>query len=65
MTRETLECRIYMAEETMYPRCAELTSTTSSNPGQDYGSEYEFGLDLILDGSKPGSRHNPGLRCRE
>jgi hypothetical protein len=31
-----------------------------SNPCQDYGSEYELGLDLIRDGSKPGSRHNPG-----
>ena len=33
-----------------YPHLAELTITHVLRPGYDYGSEYEFGLDLILDG---------------
>ena len=33
-----------------YPRLAELTSEHVLQPGYDYGDEYEFGLDLILDG---------------
>lgn len=33
-----------------YPHLAELTVTHVLQPGYDYGSEYEFGLDLILDG---------------
>ena len=33
-----------------YPHLAELTFEHVLKPGYDYGSEYEFGLDLILDG---------------
>jgi AcrR family transcriptional regulator len=33
-----------------YPRLAELTIEHVLRPGYDYGDEYEFGLDLILDG---------------
>jgi AcrR family transcriptional regulator len=33
-----------------YPRLAELTVGHVLQPGYDYGDEYEFGLDLILDG---------------
>ena len=33
-----------------YPRLAELTIEHVLQPGYDYGDEYEFGLDLILDG---------------
>jgi AcrR family transcriptional regulator len=33
-----------------YPRLAELTIKHVLQPGYDYGDEYEFGLDLILDG---------------
>ncbi len=33
-----------------YPHLTELTITHVLKPGYDYGSEYEFGLDLILDG---------------
>jgi AcrR family transcriptional regulator len=32
-----------------YPRLAELTIEHFLKPGYDYGSEYEIGLDLILD----------------
>jgi len=33
-----------------YPRLAQLTLEHVLQPGYDYGDEYEFGLDLILDG---------------
>src|SRR5437763_10487501 len=36
------------AEE--YPHLTELTVTHVLKPGYHYGNEYEFGLDLILDG---------------
>jgi AcrR family transcriptional regulator len=33
-----------------YPHLAELTTAHVLQPGYDYGNEFEFGLDLILDG---------------
>jgi AcrR family transcriptional regulator len=33
-----------------YPHLAELTVKHVLQPGYDYGNEYEYGLDLILDG---------------
>jgi AcrR family transcriptional regulator len=33
-----------------YPHLAELTLEHVLQPGYDYGKEYEYGLDLILDG---------------
>lgn len=33
-----------------YPHLTELTVSHVLQPGYDYGREYEFGLDLILDG---------------
>jgi len=33
-----------------YPHLAELTARHVLQPGYDYGDEFEFGLDLILDG---------------
>lgn len=33
-----------------YPHLAELTVEHVLKPGYDYGNEFEFGLDLILDG---------------
>ena len=33
-----------------YPHLAELTIEYVLQPGYDYGNEFEFGLDLILDG---------------
>jgi hypothetical protein len=33
-----------------YPYLAELTTEHVLQPGYDYGDEFEFGLDLILDG---------------
>jgi hypothetical protein len=33
-----------------YPYLTELTVEHVLKPGYDYGDEFEFGLDLILDG---------------
>jgi hypothetical protein len=33
-----------------YPHLAELMQDYVMNPGYDYGSEFEHGLELILDG---------------
>lgn len=33
-----------------YPHLAELTTEHVLQPGYDYGNEFEYGLDLILDG---------------
>lgn len=33
-----------------YPHLMELTTEHILKPGNDFGNEFEFGLDLILDG---------------
>ncbi len=33
-----------------YPHFIELTTTHVLQPGYDYGAEFEYGLDLVLDG---------------
>jgi hypothetical protein len=33
-----------------YPHLTELATEHVLRPGYDYGDEYEYGLDLILDG---------------
>ena len=38
-----------------YPHLAELTTEHVLRPGYDYGNEFEFGLDLILDGLERAS----------
>ena len=49
-----------------YPRLAELTIEHVLQPGYDYGDEYEFGLDLILDGlEKTWLAADPGPRRPE
>jgi AcrR family transcriptional regulator len=44
----------FPAEE--YPHLAELTTRHVLRPGYDYGDEFEFGLDLILDGLERANR---------
>ena len=39
-----------------YPHLAEFTFEHVMQPGYDYGHEYEFGLDLILDGLERAHR---------
>jgi AcrR family transcriptional regulator len=40
-----------------YPHFVELTTQHVLQPGYDYGDEFEFGLDLILDGLQRLLRH--------
>ena len=39
-----------------YPHLAELTTEHVLQPGYDYGDEFEYGLDLILDGLERARR---------
>lgn len=41
-----------------YPHLTEMTVEHVLRPGYDYGNEFEFGLDLILDGLER-ARHTP------
>jgi AcrR family transcriptional regulator len=43
-----------------YPHLAELTTRHVLRPGYDYGAEFEFGLDLILDGLETASNRLSG-----
>jgi AcrR family transcriptional regulator len=42
-----------------FPHLAELTVKHVLQPGYDYGDEFEFGLDLILDGLERARRAQP------
>ncbi len=35
-----------------YPRLVEMASSYYWRPGHDFGDEFRFGLDLVLDGLK-------------
>ena len=41
-----------------YPYLAEMAIEHAMMPGYDYGDEFEFGLDLILDGLKSASEQS-------
>ena len=43
-----------------YPHLVELTVQHVLQPGYDYGDEFEFGLDLLLDGLKRAARPDVG-----
>jgi AcrR family transcriptional regulator len=43
-----------------YPHLTELTTQHVLRPGYDYGHEFEFGLDLILDGLERAGDQTPG-----
>ena len=40
-----------------YPHLAELTAEHVLQPGYDYGREFDFGLELILDGLERSTQH--------
>ena len=40
-----------------YPHLAEFTIEHVMKPGYDYGAEFEFGLDLVLDGLARSLQH--------
>ena len=40
-----------------YPNLVEFITEHAMQPGYDYGDEFEYGLDLVLDGlGQPASR---------
>jgi AcrR family transcriptional regulator len=43
----------------LYPRLIELTAEHVLQPGYDFGNEFEFGLDLILNGLQTAKLANP------
>jgi AcrR family transcriptional regulator len=45
-----------------YPHLVELTTKHVLKPGYDYGNEFEFGLDLILDGLERSLQEQPTIR---
>ncbi len=45
---------------TTYPHLIELTVEHVLQPGYDFGREYGFGLDLILDGLERARDAGPG-----
>ena len=49
-TAELAEAILQQLPAGAYPHLAELTTEHVLQPGYDYGHEFEFGLDLILDG---------------
>ncbi|WP_367318822.1 TetR/AcrR family transcriptional regulator [Streptomyces sp. HUAS ZL42] len=49
-TAELAQAILTEAPADQYPHLAELTTQHVLRPGYDYGNEFEFGLDLILDG---------------
>ena len=46
---ELAEAILQQVPADQYPHLTELTIERVLRPGYDYGAEYEFGLDLILD----------------
>jgi AcrR family transcriptional regulator len=49
-TSELAQAMVAQFPTDEYPHLAEFTFSHVLRPGYDYGREYEFGLDLILDG---------------
>jgi hypothetical protein len=49
-TAELAEAILAQFPAGAYPHLAELTVQHVLQPGYDYGDEFEFGLDLVLDG---------------
>jgi hypothetical protein len=45
-----------------YPHLTELTVEHVLRPGYDYGDEYEFGLDLILEGLERANTTTPARK---
>jgi AcrR family transcriptional regulator len=49
-TAELAQAMLAQFPAEQYPHLAEFTFAHVMQPGYDFGSEYEYGLDLILDG---------------
>jgi Bacterial regulatory proteins, tetR family len=45
-----------------FPHLTEIAVEHVLQPGYDFGNEYEFGLDLILDGLERAARGDPATQ---
>jgi hypothetical protein len=43
-----------------YPHLLELTTGHVLQPGYDFAREFDFGLDLVIDGLERAARGHPG-----
>lgn len=59
---EVAESMMFRVLAETYPRLLEFTTGHILEPGYDFGAEFEFGLDLILDGLTT-STHGPERRA--
>jgi AcrR family transcriptional regulator len=55
-TAEVAETMLAQLPADQYPHLAEMATRHVLRPGYDYGDEFAFGLDLILDGLERGLR---------
>ena len=55
-TAEVAEMILSGLQPDQYPHLTELAVEHVLKPGCDYGNEFEFGLDLILDGLELAAR---------
>jgi len=55
--REMVESILALMSRDEHPHLTELTVEQVLQPGYDYGNEFTFGLDLILDGLVAANRH--------
>jgi AcrR family transcriptional regulator len=60
-TAELAEMILSQLSPEEYPHLRELTVEHVLQPGYDYGNEYEFGLDLILDGLERARAGEPAV----
>ncbi len=59
-TAELAQVMVAQFPAAAYPHLAEFTFGHILQPGYDFGEEYGFGLDLILDGLERASAGSPG-----
>jgi AcrR family transcriptional regulator len=64
-TKDVADAILKQLPPETYPNLIELTTEHVLQPGYDYGHEFDFGLDLILDGLERSLLGLPGFRPAE
>jgi len=60
-TKEVADAILHQLPADQYPHLVEFATQHVLKPGYDYGAEFAFGLDLILDGLEPPSHPSGDL----
>jgi hypothetical protein len=60
-TKEVADAILHQLPADEYPHLVEFATQHVLKPGYDYGAEFAFGLDLILDGLEPPSHPSGDL----